>query len=55
MTRRDEITRDIERTASRFFGELTIYEWCNLRGRVRRLYAERDALTPAEAMQEAHA
>jgi len=52
MTRRDEITRDIERTASRFFADLTVREWVNLRGRVRRLYAERDALTPAESAQE---
>jgi hypothetical protein len=53
MTRRDEITRDIERTAGRYFEPLSFRERRQLKYRIARLFAERDALTPAEAIEEA--
>lgn len=51
MTRAAEITRDIERTASRFL-EATRADQRHLRIRLTRLYAERDALTPVESQKE---
>jgi hypothetical protein len=58
MNLRDEIARDIDRTGSRylaahylpFFPRLR--ELKQLASRLNRLYAELDALTPAEAGRE---
>jgi hypothetical protein len=52
MTRRDEIERDLGAAASRFLEARGWYERRHLRIRIRRLFAERDALTPAEAARE---
>lgn len=58
MTRRDRIDADLASAASRYFDlrELPLLdrlrERSQLRHRIARLYAERDALTPAEAERE---
>jgi len=52
MTRRDEITHDIERVATSYFEPLTHRERRQLKHRIDRLFAERDALTAEEAARE---
>jgi hypothetical protein len=52
MTARNEIQRDLGAAASRFLEAHGWKERHHLRIRIKRLFAELDALTPAEAGRE---